>query len=115
MNPFKRFYQFIRSFQHLDELNVASGGLLLSYLSSGNACAKEFQKYAAQIDEPQMKSAFSNHADEWFGATASVSGLIAYCDELTGIAEEQEREIAKLREMCKVRGLDAADPEEIPF
>jgi hypothetical protein len=115
MNPLKRFYQFIKSFQLLDELNVASGGLLLTYLSSGNACAKEFQECAAQIDDPQMRSAFSNHADEWFDATASVGGLISYCDELTGIAEEQEREIAKLREMCKARGLDAADPEEIPF
>lgn len=115
MNPFKRFYQFIRSFQHLDELNVATGGLLLSYLSSANSCAKQFQQAIPRIDEPHIKSAFSNNAEEWFDATASVSGLVAYCDELTGIAEEQEREIANLRALCEARGLDAADPEEIPF
>lgn len=115
MSPINFIRQFIKSYQLMTELNQASGKVLISTLSAGHACARDLKSFVPYVEIKHIREGFDIQANMWLETTASVSGLVEFRTELIDMAKEREQEIQRLRELCLKHGVDATDPEEIPF
>ena len=115
MNPISFIRQMIKSFQLMTELNQASGKVLLSTLAAGRACAHDLKACIPHVESEHIRNGFEIQADMWLEATSSISGLVAFRTDLIDMAKEREQEIQRLRELCVKHGLNATDPDEIPF
>lgn len=94
---------------------AAQRELLRLTVRAARRCVHDLEHAASEIPDLQQAALFRARASMWRQVFYPAGGPKDYRDDLHREIARLEREVERLRLLCAEHGVDAADPQSIPF